>query len=91
MNNRVLNQELQIYKEQRVSLTLILIRQTINGFVDELIKQLKMKQDQLNMNETIEERVSNIKRYIEGLEDPNTEMVSMNVDNSKTPHFFLIP
>lgn len=35
------------------------------------------------MNETIEDRVDAIKKCIDGLDDPGTEMVTMAVDNSE--------
>jgi len=52
---------------------------------DELIRTLKQKQDRVNMNETIEERAKTIKKFIDGIDNPSMDMISMDLDTSNTP------
>ena len=51
------------------------------------MKELKQKQDLVELSDAVSERAAVIRKYIETLDDPTSEMVTMSLDNSKYTFF----
>ena len=79
MNSRNLKEESQICRGKKVRI----LRSEWPNFKAELSGKLSQKQASLGTNDGIKERVQTIKRYIDQLDDPYSEMMTMTVDNSK--------